>query len=439
MKQIVNAKFAPAFKPNPNIRYFFFMGGRGAGRSTAASQLLTAKLIDPEYMRAAIMREVYHDVRHSSWSELKDRFEEQRLNNHLNIGDNEMYVKYGVNSIKAHGFRASSSSQSAKLKSLAQYNVIWIEEAEEISEEEFMTLDDSLRTVKGNIMIIFSLNPPPKSHWIIRRWFDLDPVDGVPGFYIPKLKKNMDDAMFIYSSYLDNIANLDKHTIKRYAEYKFTNPDYYHHKICGYVPETARGRIYSGWRLIDEVPFEARLVSRGMDFGWFPDPMCLVNIYYHNGGYIIDELQHGHFIKNETIAGAIINDGNSQVLTYADSAEPKSIQEIKDLKVNIIGVDKEKGSVIYGIKVLSGIKISVTRRSTHVWDSYENYCWAEDKDGNPKGEPDHFMSDPMDSVRYGIVPIIDTGIDPDRRDKEELLTLKKRHDYKKQQSRKVGI
>jgi len=438
MKQIVNAKFAPAFTPNPRIRYIIFMGGRGAGRSTAASQLLTAKLVDPTYMRAAIMRSVHSDIRHSCWRELKDRFEEQRLMNLLNITDNDMSAKYGENSIQAHGFRASTSSQTAKLKSLAQYNVVWIEEAEEVGEDEFMTLDDSLRTKKGDIIIILSLNPPPKNHWIIQKWFDLIPVDGVEGFYIPVLKKDMNDVLFVNSSYLDNLYNLDKHTIKRYSEYEFTKPDYFHHKIRGYVPETVRGRIYSGWRLIDELPHEARLVARGLDFGWFPDPLCLVNIYYHNGGYILDELAHGTFIKNESVSTKIINDGQTAV-TFADCAEPKSIQEIADDGVDIMPVEKGKDSVIYGIKIVSGLRISVTKRSKHIWASYENYAWKEDKDGNPLGVPNHFMSDPMDAVRYGLVSIIDTGIDPDKMEKEQIEVLKNRNDYKKQQNKKVGL
>jgi phage terminase large subunit len=115
------------------------------------------------------MRAVKEDIRTSCWQELIDRVDEEGIRESLNITENTMHMAYGVNSIQAHGFKAGSGSQTAKLKSLAGYNLIWPEEAEEIGEAEFMKLDDSLRTTKGSIRIIFTLNTPPKNHWIIKR------------------------------------------------------------------------------------------------------------------------------------------------------------------------------------------------------------------------------------------------------------------------------
>lgn len=443
MKQIVNKKYASIFNRDKKIRYVILLGGRGAGRSTVVSQYLLSSLIAPDYFRCAIMRAVHSDIRHSSWREIRDRVTEQNAEGELNIKENEMNISLGANSIQAHGFRASSSSYSAKLKSLASYNTVWIEEAEEVGEEEFKTLDDSLRTTKGNITIFLTLNPPPKTHWIIRRWFDLEnaiDTDGslIRGFYKPKLKEGLDDVLFINTSYLDNKANLDKHTLKRYEEYGNSSPSYYFQKIRGLVPETVRGKIYSGWKLIDDLPHEARLVSRGLDFGWFPDPVALVNIYYYNGGYILDQLAFGTEIKNKTIAEVIQNDGQ-RALTYADSAEPKSISEISDYGIDIVGVEKGKDSVSYGIKVVSEQRISVTKRSKDIWDAYENYAWDEDKDGMPKGKPSHYKSDFMDAVRYGLVDIVDGGTDPDRKEKEQIQILVNRDEFRKQQTRRFMV
>lgn len=440
---MINKKYADIFNLDKKIRYVILLGGRGAGRSTVISQYLLSSLIAPDYFRCAMMRAVHSNIRHSSWKEIQDRITEQNIESELSIKENEMSVSFGANSIQAHGFRASSSSYSAKLKSLASYNVVWIEEAEEVGEEEFKTLDDSLRTTKGNITIFLTLNPPPKTHWIIRKWFDLEnafDTDGslIRGFYKPKLKEGLNDVLFINTSYLDNKANLDAHTLKRYEEYKNSDPSYYYQKIKGLVPDTVRGKIYSGWKIIDELPHEARLVSRGLDFGWFPDPAGLVNIYYYNGGYILDQLAYGTEIKNQTLAEIIQNDGQV-ALTYADSAEPKSIQEIKDYGIDIVGVEKGKDSVSYGIKVVSGQRISVTRRSKDIWEAYECYAWDEDKDGNPKGKPNHYKSDLMDAVRYGLVGIIDGGTDPDRREKEEIQVIVNRDEFKRQQARKFMV
>lgn len=400
VKQEVNEIFAPLWEKK--ARYYILMGGRGAGRSTGASQFVLSQLLAPEFFRCAIMRSIHSDIRHSLWRELNDRIDEQGIREALRITDNDMTLQYGVNTINAHGFRQSSGGHSAKLKSLANYNTVIIEEAEEVGEQEFMTLDDTLRTVKGDIRIVLLLNPPPKSHWIIQRWFNLKD-SGVQGFYIPELRKDIDNAVYIHGTFENNIHNLDLETIKRYKAYQINKPAYYNQMIAGLVPETVRGKIYNGWEQIESVPDEARLVRFGEDYGWFPDPACVVAIYYWNGGYVIDELAYGTELSNEYLAGKIKEVG--EALTIADSAEPKSIEEQKKYGIKIEGCVKGNDSVDYGIKKVSEKKIYVTKRSVNVWKSYENYAWKEDKDGNPLGEPEHEYSHAMDAVRYPLVSL----------------------------------
>lgn len=383
-------------------RYAILMGGRGNGRSGTASRYTISQLLSKEYTRGAIMRAVREDIRTSCWGELINRINEQQIEKAFKIIENEMYLSYGQNSVRAHGFRASSGSLTARLKSLAEYNFIWIEEAEEIGEEEFRTLDDSLRTTKGRIRIVLTLNPPYKNHWIIKKWFNLTPSN-VPDFYIPTLKPELKDTIFIGGNWEQNKPNLDEHTIERYQNYKKLNPKYYYQMIEGLVPEELRGRIFSGWRQIDEIPYGARLVRYGLDFGWFPDPTVLVAIYEHEGEYILEELLYGNYIQNETIA-SVIRNKNPNILCVADNEE-KSIDEIRRFGVNIIATEKGDGSVAYRIKTASASKISVLRNSTHIWEAYENYAWKENKDGEPTGEPAHLWSHPMDAFMYGLISL----------------------------------
>lgn len=174
--------------------------------------------------------------------------------------------------------------------------------------------------------------------------------------------------------------------------------------IEGLVPEELRGRIFSGWRQIDEIPYGARLVRYGLDFGWFPDPTVLVAIYEHGGEYILEELLYGNYVQNETIA-SVIRNKNPNILCVADNNEQKSIDEIRKFGVNIIATEKGKDSVSYGIKSMSASKISVLRSSTHIWEAYENYAWKENKDGEPTGEPDHLWSHCIDASRYGLISL----------------------------------
>lgn len=432
INQKVNIGWKPLFIKRGGVRYIIMMGGRGAGRSYAASQFATAKLIAPSYFRCAIMRLVHEDIRKSIWQEIVDRVADQGMTSNIGISDSNMRMRYKIkrddgseqiNSIDAIGF-TSSGQRSAKLKSLASYNTVIIEEAEEIGEAEFMQLDDSLRTVKDgvDITVILCMNTPPKGHWIVQKWFNLEPIDtpgSTIGFTRPVLKPEcVIDTEFLYFNFRSNVDNLDAHTVKRYLAYRDTKPDYYYHKIEGLCPDIVRGRIYSGWQLIDAVPHEAKLVGRGLDFGWWPDPLHLCNVYYYNNGYILDQLLHGNYISNETVAITIKKDetDNQRAVTFADSAEPKSIQDIADEGVNIVGVEKGKGSVEHRIKVVSGLRISVTRRSKQLWTGYETYAWKEDKDGNPLGIPAHPGSDPMDSSGYCLVSVVDF-LDPEEESK----------------------
>lgn len=401
----IHESHAPLWEDN-TWRYAVIMGGRGNGRSGTASRYTLSQLMGKEYTRGAIMRAVHSDIRASCWGEMMNRVNEHDLESQFKIIDNEMYMEYGQNSIRAHGFRASSGSLTARLKSLAEYNFIWLEEAEEIGEEEFMKLDDSLRTIKGRIRIIFTLNTPPKNHWILRKWFNLTPHQEANGFFIPSLKPEVNDVLFIGGTFEENLPNLDANTVERYKNYQWTNPSYYWQVIRGLSPETKRGKIYTGWQQIDSIPQGARLVKFGLDWGWSPDPVSVVAVYYYNGGYIVDEIVHGTNLDDEFVASEIKKvPGWEHTYVVCGADEPKSIEMLRKYKIRAEATDNRKGSVMVRIKTTATKKIFVTKRSTNVWAGYEVYSWAEDRDGNQKGEPDHEGSDPMDAVSYAMLSL----------------------------------
>lgn len=401
----------PNFFPlwEQDSRYYILMGGRGAGRSTAASQYGVSRLVQKKYMRGAIMRAVSADIRHSIFQEIMDRIEEQDSINVFHVTENDMRIEYGLNSLQAHGFKASSGSRTAKLKSLANYNVVIIEEAEEIGEAEFRTLDDTLRTKYGDIKIILCLNPPPKSHWIIQRWFDLK-ESKQKGFYIPKPKEGV---VYMFGTYKDNIKNLDEETVRRYRHYRQTNPAYYWNMIRGLVPDVVRGKIFHGWERIDAVPKGAKLLRIGGDWGWYPDPVSTVAIYYSDGYYILKGITFGTEIEDTAVAADILNiDGAAHVRAVFGADEPKSIELMEKKGVKAVKAITGPGSVETRIKLLAEKKVKVVKENhplygDWLWNSYETYHWAEDKDGNPKGEPDHEGSDPMDAAMYGIADLTD--------------------------------
>lgn len=399
MKQVVNQIYQPLFVKKGNITYVILMGGRGAGRSTVASQYANARLIAPEYFRCAIMRYVLGDIRNSIYKEIIDRAEENGIVGQLQINDSQMVIEYGANSINAVGFKKSSGEQKAKLKSLANYTDVIIEEADEISEEDFIQLDDSLRTLKGTITIILLLNPPPKSHWIIKRWFNLLPSEQA-GFYIPELKPEIKDTLVIRSSYKDNIKNIAQRSIDNYENYRITKPHHYYNMIAGLVPETVKGKVYGNWKKIDEIPHEARLIKRWLDFGYTNDPTAIGDVYEYNGGYILDERCYRKRMSNKNIADLLKTLPEPDTLIIADSAEPKSIDEISSYGLNIQPAVKGTGSVNQGIQFVKDQKISYTSRSVNLEKEYDNYAWLIDKNGVSLNKPIDLFNHHLDGVRY---------------------------------------
>jgi len=216
-------------------------------------------------------------------------------------------------------------------------------------------------------------------------------------WYYTELKGKRDDVEELVLTYKDNEA-LDIETVKSIEQRK-DRKGWWQVYGLGQLGEV-EGKIYNDWLIIDEIPHEARLERYGQDFGYSNDPTSIVAIYRYNGGFIIDEITHQKGLSNKQIADIFNN--KDKALVLADSTEPKSIDEIMSYGVNIQGALKGQGSVNQGIQFVQDQRISVTKRSINVIKAYRNYMWKIDKDGKILNEPDHFLSDAMDAVRYGL-------------------------------------
>lgn len=241
-------------------------------------------------------------------------------------------------------------------------------------------------------------------------WMDWNPSEEF-WFYTEMLGKR-EDVDFVGDrgnypplTYLDN-EGLGIEEIKEVESHK-NNARWWKVYGQGLLGEI-EGRIYTGWQFIDSIPHEARLERYGLDFGYSNDPTALVAIYYYNGGYILDEILFAKGLSNKQIADNILNQPK-KAMVIADSAEPKSIDEIRSYGVNIQPAVKGRDSVASGIQMVQDQQISITNRSVNGIKAYRNYMWLTDKDGRLINEPDHTWSDFMDAARYGftsLVPLI---------------------------------
>src|SRR5215469_945756 len=230
-------------------------------------------------------------------------------------------------------------------------------------------------------------------------WLDWNPSSEF-WFYTEFLNRR-NDVDFITLTYLDNEA-LDPITIAEIESHK-GNKQWWQVYGLGQLGEI-EGRIYTGWQFIDAIPHEARLERYGLDFGYSNDPSAIVAVYRYNGGFILDEVLFQKAMSNRQIADTLLN--QSRALVIADSAEPKSIDEIHSYGLNILGAEKGKDSVNNGIQLVQAQPISVTNRSLNVIKEYRAYLWLTDRDGNTLNEPDHEFSHSMDAIRYAIASIV---------------------------------
>lgn len=230
-------------------------------------------------------------------------------------------------------------------------------------------------------------------------WLDWNPTNEF--YYYTELRGN-DNVDELVLTYKDNEA-LHPEIVKSIESRKH-RPEWWKVYGLGQLGEV-EGRIYKGWKMIDEIPDEARLERYGLDLGYHPDPLALVAVYYWNGAYILDELVYQLEMSNREIGNTLKNLPGA--LTIADSAEPKSIAEIRMYGVNCIGAKKGPDSVRAGIRAVNDQKIFVTKRSVALWKEYNNYLWKMDSKehlmpGQPEGVNDHCM----DAIRYAINSLV---------------------------------
>ena len=267
-----------------------------------------------------------------------------------------------------------SSDNGDKLRG-ARRDWLFINEANNVPFEAFEQLE--VRTKKG---VYLDWNPTNEF------WFYTD------------VKDRRDDVEHIVLTYKDNEA-LSEEIIKSIEQRK-NRPGWWKVYGEGQLGEVD-GKIYKNWNILDTIPIEARLKRRGLDFGYTNDPSAIVDVYEYNGGYVIDEIAYQNALSNKELSD-IIKLQPEQCIVVADSAEPKSIDEIRAYGITIIPAKKGPGSLLQGIQLVQDKPIWVTKRSANILKEYRNYLWMTDKNGKVINEPEGGFDHAMDAIRYAI-------------------------------------
>ena len=269
-----------------------------------------------------------------------------------------------------------SADQPDKLRG-ARRDILFINECNNVSFESYQQL--SIRTKK---FIYLDYNPTNE-------------------FWVHTELINEPTSDFVILTYKDNEA-LDISIVKEIekAKAKAETSTYWDNwwKVYGLGQiGTLEGVIFNNWKSIDTLPNDARLLGYGVDFGYANDPTSIVEVYQYNNQRILNEICYQKELSNNQIAKYI----TTKLPAYCDSAEPKSIAELKYLGINAKAVTKGSDSINFGIQVMQEQDYLVTSKSLNLINELRKYAWNKDKKtGNTLNTPIDNWNHAIDAVRY---------------------------------------
>jgi len=352
-------------------RIKIIQGGTSAGKTFGIIPVLISKAAKTPNLEISIVAESIPHLRRGA---LKDfinimkwtsRFFEGRFNKSLLRYDfgNGSYIEF------------FSADDSSKLRG-ARRDILYINECNNVTFEAYNEL--SIRTKRE---IFLDFNPANE-------------------FWVHTELKHEDDSDFLILTYKDNEA-LDERIVKEIEKNrsKASTSSYWANwwRVYG-LGEIGmlEGVVFSNWKMIDTIPNEAKLIGYGLDFGFTNDPTAIIEIYNYNGQRIVNEIVYQTGLVNNEIAKKL----QKNVIAYADSSEPKSIEEIRRTGQLIKGVTKGQDSVNFGIQIMQSQSYLVTAQSTNLIKELRAYCWDRDKTGKQMNKPIDNFNHTIDALRY---------------------------------------
>jgi len=356
-------------------------GGTSAGKTFGILPILIDRCLRTPNLETSVVSE---SVPHLRRGAVKDFLKIMMYTNRYKDNQwNRSTLKYTFNNGSYIEF--FSVEQPDKLRG-ARRNVLYVNEANNVPFEAYNQL--AIRT-SGDI------------------WIDFNPT---ANFWAHKEVANEDDADFITLTYKDNEA-LSQTIVEEIelARDKAKTSEYWANwwKVYGLGQVgSLDGVCIKQWNEI-ELPLEARLLCYGMDFGYSNDPTTLIGLYKYNDAYIFDEVIYQKKLLNSDISN-LLSDNNITEVIYADSAEPKSIAELKTYRHKVMPCTKGKDSIVYGINLINQNKIFITSRSTNLIKELQSYTWAKDREGNTINKPIDAFNHCIDAARYAMSSQLET-------------------------------
>jgi len=366
-------------------RYLVLCGGAGSGKSEFAARKVFYRCETEGHHRFLVMRKIRRTLDESTVEVMRRVLAENDIAHEFN--KSELTINFagpkGMNEILFMGL-----DDPEKIKSIKGITSIWLEEATEFSKEDFLQIDLRLRD-PGPLyrQIILTFNPvEAEARWLKDMFFG--PVPNP-------------DAFVHRSTVADNpIAEVRETYKTRLDALKDQDPTMYQVYGLGEWAALA-GQIYP-WDVQPLPALSWDEVWYGGDFGYSVDPAAVVKIYRKADEFWVEEVVYKTGLTNPMLAAEMTRAGVDGKIIYFDSAEPKSIEELRRAGFHVQPCDKGPDSVRAGIDFLKSKKIHIVEGSTNLHRETSGYCWRKDKNGELMPEPVKFNDHLMDAARYGI-------------------------------------
>ncbi|MGB4589513.1 MAG: PBSX family phage terminase large subunit [Clostridiaceae bacterium] len=374
-------------------RYRIVKGSRASKKSKTTALWFIAKMIKHPDANLLVIRKTYRTLKDSCFAELKWAIHRLKVDNYWDVKESPLEITYKPTGQKIY-FRGLDDP--LKVTSITvSIGVLcwgWIEEAYEImSESDFDTLDESIRgEVPEDLWKQWTLtfNPWNEKHWIKHRFFDVKD----------------DNILAMTTNYMCN-EWLDQADLKVFESMKKNNPRRY--LVAGLGGwGIVEGLVYERWKeqffTLDDV--KDMKSAFGLDFGYTNDPSALFAGFVdipNKKLYVWDEM-YEKGLSNQKIAEKINVMGYGKERITGDSAEPKSLDQLKGLGIRITGAKKGKDSITNGIQWIQDLEIIIHPRCVNFLTEISNYTWDVDKFGSKLNKPIDDFNHIMDAMRYAL-------------------------------------
>jgi phage terminase large subunit len=372
VKEFCNIQFYQTLNSKKRIKVH--QGGTRSGKTYSIVQYLIYRMTTTkEPLTISIVRKTLPALRRSvmrDFINIADKLGIYYLGEH---NKSENIFKYN-----GHTIEFLSTDEPQKIRG-AKRDICFINEGNELNYEDFRQL--SMRTTSE---MIIDFNPSDPVHWLYEEIIDREDCD-----------------LFI-TTYKDN-KFLPSELIKEIERIRERDPDYWLVYGEGQRAVFSDRQIFKGWQYIPLKEFpEFDDTTIGIDFGFSNDECAIVEIGKVKDRIYINELCYRKAMTNRDIAEFLKSIGKNNVLAFCDSAEPKSIEELRQMDIWAKGATKGSGSINAGISLLKEFDIIVSNESKNIKKEQQTYFWHQLKDETIINKPIDKNNHLMDAIRYAV-------------------------------------